>query len=409
MANQKWLSFLAKLKSPLMRKGEYTLETVKLFHDALGRPGDSLNIVHVAGTNAKGTITYKLAKMLELSGHKTGCFISPHLFSWRERVLLNDKLIPKEECEEFIEIYDGLVKKLGLDLSFFEFFTLLAFHYYKKSKVDVAIMEVGLGGRLDATNILDKSLLSVITSISLDHTNVLGTTVDQICEEKAGITKKNCPLLIGPQVPLSVVEKIARPQNAPVYISKSGKDYKEENKNLLLEASRLISPKFKISKDAEYEAIENKELPCRLEPLSQELLANFPNLKSVHFDVGHNPDALKKTLARYSQIVDMGKTAIVYGCKPLKDGKACLDILASFKPKGIFAVHSKDPESKAVVLAHDIQAMAPDLVKMEADGDIFLTMDKICKQRNYSHILAIGSFTLMRESRAFFGIIDPRD
>lgn len=409
MANPRWQAFLAKLRSPLMRKGEYTLDTVKRFHEALGRPGDELKIVHVAGTNAKGTVTYKIAKMLELSGHKTGSFISPHLFSWRERVQINGGLIPKEACEEFIDIYEDITKKLNVDLSFFEFFTLLAFYHYKKEKVDVAVVEVGLGGRLDATNILDKSLLSIITSISLDHTNVLGSTVDQICAEKAGIIKHGCPTLIGPQVPLEVATAIAKERESPLYVSKPGKDFREENANLLREAAKLIRPTLNITKEAEDEAISKWEAPCRLEPLSSTLLSKFPTLKSVHFDVGHNPDALEKTLARYSRQTDMNKAAIVYGCKPSKDCSTCLDVLSFFAPKLIFAVCSNEPDSKAVIPAAEIQALRPKDVKLIGNGGIEESLAEIVKDQTIEHILVIGSFTVMRESRQFFGIQDPRD
>ena len=129
-----------------------------------------MKVIHVAGTNAKGTVTYKMAKMLEMSGYKTGFFQSPHLFSWSERVQVDSQLIPKEYCGEFLDRYKFAKAKAGYDLSFFEIFWILALDYYEACKVDVAVIEVGLGGRLDATNILDKSLLSIITSISLDHT-----------------------------------------------------------------------------------------------------------------------------------------------------------------------------------------------------------------------------------------------
>lgn len=175
-----WQEFLKKINYSMIRPGSYSLQPVSEFRQLWGNPGQDLKIIHVAGTNAKGTITYKLAKMLELSGYRTGLFLSPHLFSWRERVQVDSELIPKEYCGQFMEKYKEVKTKAGFDLSFFEFFWLLALDYYQARQVDVAIVEVGLGGRLDATNILDKSLLSIITSISLDHTQVLGDTIDLI-------------------------------------------------------------------------------------------------------------------------------------------------------------------------------------------------------------------------------------
>ena len=175
-----WQSFVGRLTTRIQRRDSYTLDYVTRFHEELGSPGNKLNIVHVGGTNAKGTITYKLARMFELSGYKTGFFQSPHLFSWRERVQVDNQLVPKEYCIEFLEKYKHVRDKIGVDLSYFEFFTLLGYDYFAHSGVDVAVVEVGLGGKLDATNILRKSLLSILTSVDLDHTHVLGNTREEI-------------------------------------------------------------------------------------------------------------------------------------------------------------------------------------------------------------------------------------
>jgi dihydrofolate synthase/folylpolyglutamate synthase len=180
MADMRWQKFLNKVRSPMMRRGDYTLEHVDKFYSALGRPFRKDKIIHVAGTNAKGTVTFKLARMLELSGFKTGLFLSPHLFSWRERVQVNSQLITKEYCGDFFMEYERLREKIGIELSFFEFFTVMGLKYFNDVGADFAVVEVGLGGRLDATNIIDASILSIITSISLDHTQTLGTTREQI-------------------------------------------------------------------------------------------------------------------------------------------------------------------------------------------------------------------------------------
>jgi dihydrofolate synthase / folylpolyglutamate synthase len=178
-----WQAFIGRLNTRIQRKDGYTLDYVKKFHEVMGSPGDKLKIVHVGGTNAKGTITYKLACMLEFSGYKTGFFQSPHLFSWRERVQINRELVTKEYCIEFLNKYQKAREKVGADLSYFEFFTLLGYDYYANSGVDIAVVEVGLGGKLDATNILKGSLLSILTSVDLDHTHVLGSTREEIASK----------------------------------------------------------------------------------------------------------------------------------------------------------------------------------------------------------------------------------
>lgn len=414
MQNKSWKLFLEKLNSPLMRKGEYTHDHVRKFYEALGRPGDDLKIIHVAGTNAKGTVTYKLAKMLELSGYKTGMFISPHQFSWRERVSINGRLISPEECGQFVELNYRLEKELGTDLTFFEFFTMMAFNYFRQEKVDAAVIEVGLGGRLDATNIISKSLLSVITSISLDHTNALGNTDDLICEEKCGIIKPHCPVLVGPQVPLHVVKRFAEERHAPVHVSQvRGKDFSEENAALIRKAADILSSTYTIKSQAIEEALSNDHnLPCRLQPLEKRLLAPFPRLESVHFDIGHNPDAVMKTLQKYNQMVDMSKTVIVYGCKILKDFKACVSNILSFSPLSVYLVQSQTTAHKSGIVESGLikhEFKDDEKVIRVAEGDIAQTLRQVVAQGNVKHILVIGSFTLMRESRSFFGIEDLQD
>lgn len=413
MAQNSWKKFLERLNSPLMRKGDYSLDHIKRFHEAFGNPGDDLKIIHVAGTNAKGTVTYKLAKMLELSGHKVGMFISPHQFSWRERVQINGGLISKEDCGMFVERLYEMEKKLGTDLTFFEFFTMLAFYYFREQKVDAAVIEVGLGGRLDATNIAKKSLLSVITSISLDHTKVLGYDVDTIGAEKCGIIKEGCPVLIGPQVPLDVARRFCNERNAPLHISEErGNDFVEENTILLKKAAQLIGKSLKLTNKAVDEACLNHNLPCRLEPLRDDLLSRHQRLKSVHFDVGHNPDAILKTLASYSRRVTMCRTAIVYGCKILKDYHSCMSVMLSFMPRRVCVVQSCYPGHKSGIVA---AAAIRDAVDHRADvhcvndGSITDTLQHIVNSEDIDHVLVIGSFTIMRESRQFFGIDDASD
>lgn len=408
------MKFLEKLNSPLMRKGSYSLEHIKKFHEAFGRPADDLKIIHVAGTNAKGTVTYKMAKMLELSGHKVGMFLSPHLFSWRERVQINGQLISKEDCGKFVEMVQELEKELGTDLTFFEFFTMLAFFHFKQQKVDAAVMEVGLGGRLDATNIIQKPLLSVITSISLDHTKTLGEDVDTICSEKCGIIKSGCPVLIGPQVPLHVAKQFCEERGSPLYISQSrGKDFTEENAMLLRNAADILSRDIYIDPKAVTDVCHNHNLSCRLEPLSAELMARHSRLSSVHFDVGHNPDALVKTLSRYAGMVDLSKTALVYGCKELKDYASCIENMLAVKPAVVYLVQSKAAAYKSgIVKAEKIMQEIGKMkknVECVGNGDIGETLRECVQREGIEHVLVIGSFTLMRESREFFGVNDPRD
>jgi dihydrofolate synthase / folylpolyglutamate synthase len=167
--------------------------TIKLCN-LLGNPQNSFKSIHVAGTNGKGSVSHMLASLLQEKGFKVGLYTSPHLQDFRERIRVNGVMIPKSYVSGFVHDYKKDFDLLRL--SFFEMTVGLAFHYFKKKKVDIAVVEVGLGGRLDSTNIITP-VLSVITNISFDHTQFLGETLEKIALEKAGIIKPGVPVVIG--------------------------------------------------------------------------------------------------------------------------------------------------------------------------------------------------------------------
>lgn len=160
----------------------------------LGNPENKFKSIHIAGTNGKGSTSHMLASILQASGLKVGLYTSPHLKDFRERIRVNGKMIPKKSVVDFVENYKKDFKKI--EPSFFEMTVGLAFDHFAKEQVDIAVIEVGLGGRLDSTNVISP-LLSVITNISYDHINLLGDTLQKIAEEKAGIIKPNTITVIG--------------------------------------------------------------------------------------------------------------------------------------------------------------------------------------------------------------------
>ncbi|NMR33574.1 bifunctional folylpolyglutamate synthase/dihydrofolate synthase [Chryseobacterium aquaticum] len=170
------------------------LENIIKLCDFFGNPQEKLKCIHIGGTNGKGSTSNMLASVLQESGYKIGLYNSPHLIDFTERIKINGKNCDKEFVFQFIQ----KLKTLPEDIlpSFFEFTTIMAFEYFYKKKVDFAIIEVGLGGRLDSTNII-KPLLSAITNVQLDHQNILGNTIEEIAFEKAGIIKDNVPVISG--------------------------------------------------------------------------------------------------------------------------------------------------------------------------------------------------------------------
>lgn len=157
-----------------------------------------MKIIHVAGTNGKGSVSLKIARGLERLGFKTGLYTSPHINTFRERVSVNQVLSAKEDIVQHCEAIFGAVAKEKINLRFFEIVTMIALLEFERQGCEYAVLECGIGGHLDATNIVDEPICSVITTIGLDHMDVLGGSVEEIAREKSGVIKKNLPCIIGP-------------------------------------------------------------------------------------------------------------------------------------------------------------------------------------------------------------------
>lgn len=171
-----------------------SLDTSRMLDDAFGQPSGKFRSIHIAGTNGKGSTAHTLAAILSSAGFRTGLYTSPHIVDFRERIRVDGEMITKDAVADFIERWNGL--DLSVHASFFEMVTCMAFDYFARCGVDVAVIETGLGGRLDSTNIITPEL-SVITNISLDHTAILGNDLQSIAREKAGIIKHGVPVVIG--------------------------------------------------------------------------------------------------------------------------------------------------------------------------------------------------------------------
>lgn len=184
------------------------LENTLLLDKHFNHPHQQYQTIHIAGTNGKGSCSHTLAAILQEAGYKVGLYTSPHLVDFRERIRVNGTCIPEERVVRFVEEERAFFEPLHP--SFFEITTALAFLYFAEQKVDIAVIEVGLGGRLDCTNIISP-LLSVITNISFDHVQFLGNTLDKIASEKAGIIKPNTPVIIGETTP----------ETCPVFVEKA--------------------------------------------------------------------------------------------------------------------------------------------------------------------------------------------
>jgi dihydrofolate synthase/folylpolyglutamate synthase len=188
--------------------------------EALGNPQHTFKTIHIAGTNGKGSVSHTLAAVLQTAGYKTGLYTSPHLKDFRERIKINGQLCSEQFVVDFTKRIQPLMEEL--EPSFFEITVAMAFEWFAQQQVDIAVIETGLGGRLDSTNIIHPEL-SIITNIGYDHMNLLGNTLSLIAAEKAGIIKQHTPAIIGEVLPETqpVFEKFAAEQQAPlVYAQK---------------------------------------------------------------------------------------------------------------------------------------------------------------------------------------------
>lgn len=226
MTYQEAIDFLYNSLPVFQREGASAykpgLATSVALDDIFGNPHKAYPTVHIAGTNGKGSTAHTLAAVLARAGLKVGLYTSPHIFDFRERIRVNGRKISQEAVVDFVERWKSYASGSELSPSFFELTSTMAFEYFAKENVDVAVIETGLGGRLDSTNIISPCL-SVITNISLDHTALLGDTIEKIAYEKAGIIKPGVPVVIGERSPESepVFISKAKEVGAPIYFADS--------------------------------------------------------------------------------------------------------------------------------------------------------------------------------------------
>ena len=202
---------------------DQSVKKMKKIMNLLGNPQNQLKIIHVTGTNGKGSFIEMLNNILSKSDLKVGKFISPHLVCYNERISINGKNIKDEEIQEIYEKIIPVIQKENIEISFFEFFTILALVYFYKEKVDIVLMEVGLGGLYDSTNIV-QPMISVITSIGYDHMQVLGNTLEDIAKQKAGIIKKNSEtvyMMQKPEIDKIIIKTCQEKQNILHMIAKT--------------------------------------------------------------------------------------------------------------------------------------------------------------------------------------------
>lgn len=272
--------------------------------EQLNNPHQQFKSIHIAGTNGKGSTSHMLASILQEAGYKTGLYTSPHLKDFRERIRINGAMIPEPEVVKFVTHHKDWFTEINM--SFFEMTVAMAFNFFAKEKVEIAIIETGLGGRLDSTNIVAPEL-SIITNVGLDHTDLLGNSLKKIASEKAGIIKKNTPVIIGRKQmeTTTVFEEKAAAKNAPLqyahpfsFDSDLKGNYQEENINTCVSSIRKLQEKgWDISElhieNGLSKVVENTGILGRWQIIHQKPLTIC--------DTAHNEDGIKNVLAQIQE------------------------------------------------------------------------------------------------------------
>lgn len=330
------------------------LTNTYLLMEVLDMPQHKFKSVHIGGTNGKGSTSHMLASVLQEAGYKVGLYTSPHLVDFRERIRINGAMIPENFVCNFINKNKHFFEKN--QLSFFEMTVGLAFQYFADEEVDIAVIEVGMGGRLDSTNVITP-LVSAITNISLDHTQFLGETQAKIATEKAGIIKPFIPCIIGEftsETQPVFIEKAKRVQ-APLIFAKQLNEklpsdlkgsFQLKNQSLLLSiVEELISQNWDISNEHLLKALlqvkENTGLRGRWE-----ILQEFPRVVA---DTGHNKAGIQAVLNQLEQ-EKYNKLHVVFG---MVNDKSATDILALMpKDANYYICEASIPRSKKAIELH---------------------------------------------------------
>jgi dihydrofolate synthase / folylpolyglutamate synthase len=321
-----------------------SLDRVNHLLDRLGRPDRAYRAIHIAGTKGKGSTAAMIESCLRAAGYRTGFYTSPHLHTFRERMRVNNEFIMREQFAQLVDEIEPHVAAVP-GLTWFEIVTALAFLFFARSQIEVAVLEVGLGGRFDATNVVTP-IVSVITSLSMDHMNLLGNSIEQIAFEKAGIIKRHVPVISAPQVPeaLDIIRRVARVRGAELMvvphppapsleikktISGEGEAqlgvrllgaHQLTNASVAVTALHIANQRgLVVSNEAVQRGLATVQWPGRLEVLSRDPL--------LVVDGAHNGDSAQKLAQALRDVFQVEKWTLIIGISADKDIPAILDEL----------------------------------------------------------------------------------
>lgn len=375
-------------------KYKIDLEKTHRLMEVLGHPEEGLTCIHVAGTNGKGSVSHMLAAIFQSHGYKTGLYTSPHLVDFRERIRINGQPVDEQSVVDFVAKYKDTFK--ALQLSFFEMTVGLALHTFKLQKTDIAIIETGMGGRLDSTNVVSP-LLSVITNIGYDHKDFLGETLAKIAAEKAGIIKENTPVVIGRRhnETDTVFEEIAQQRNAKIHFAQDVEmelpqcslrgNYQAENIRTVMACLPLLS-RYPLSRESVNTALMNVQNLTGLRG-RWEILQTHP---TVIADTGHNEDGLRAVMSQLSEL-NAPLLHMVFGLVKEKDRESILKLLPQ-EAVYYFCQASIPRALDAEVLAHDAQNAG---LKGQVFRDVKSALEAAKKVARPDEVIFVGGSTFV--------------
>jgi dihydrofolate synthase/folylpolyglutamate synthase len=407
------------------------LENIKTLLGMLENPHEKLKYVHVAGTNGKGSTVAFISNILIESGYRTGVFISPYIERFTERIRVNREEIPREDLARITEVVkekvDEMLNKGLFHPTEFEIVTAIAFQYYYEMKCDIVVLEVGLGGRFDSTNVINTPLVSVITSVSYDHMNILGNTLSQIAFEKAGIIKNNSDVILYPQEieVEKVIESACNQRNSslhkvkfsdiqPIDYSIEGQTFNYglhenlkikllgghqlKNAVVALETCKLLNLKgLKITDETIRKGLEETNWPGRMEVICKNPL--------VLIDGAHNIDGVKVLAENISTYFSSKKKIFIIGVLKDKEYKAMIEVIAPVADKIITVTPLSERALSAVELADIIKPYCKDVLVSDTIENGIMTAIQIYS--NDGIICAFGSLYYIGEVRRYFENLRP--
>ncbi len=414
----------------------FSLSRMRKLLGLLNDPHEQLRCVHVAGTKGKGSTCHMVASMLQATGHATGLFTSPHLIDLRERITINGQMISYNDCADVFrqisEVEETFISSGSSKLTFFEILTAAAFLYFAEQAVDVVVLETGLGGRLDCTNVCTP-LVTAITQISLDHTTILGDSLEAIAKEKAGILKPGVPALTIAQEPEVAAVLAQAAEEIGTTLHTTGKDI---DFSYRFEANRELGPHTRVCLTTDQSRFEHLPVPLKGEHQALNCglaLAVLDQLKhhgfnlpedkviqgladtEVHgrmeqvwtqprviIDGAHNPASIQALIRSLGAHLNYDSCVMIFGCAQDKDVDAMLQQVALGADKVIFTRAKGNPRACEVAdLRKQFEAMSP---KMAQSADKLEDAVKLAARAvsREDLIVICGSFYLAGEARKFF-------